>query len=369
MNGCNLAKVLLAGETNKCCNVCSFAEKKRKEGNVMTRILLIVTTLALVATTAFADVTISLEKVGERVGNIQKVRVGYDANEPIRAFGLDLYTSGGGDIYEIDDYNVGDNNGYGIFPGRFREAGIDPADPNWATENYNPTAAGGDPDRQPGLGYYGITVEMGSLYTTGNEPSQVGTLFTIDVNMVDDNDIPITDCNLCVTINTTRGGVVNEDAEEVAVILPPGGDGAPADCIKLGEGECFPSTDPNYPQWVAFGKPDCWCNPRQCHGDAGGTPNPEGSAKAGYFYVGYEDLNTLIPAWQVKEPPKGPGIATVTSPSTGIAGICADFSHDQEGSAKAGYFRVGYRDLNILIASWQVKEAPKGPGIPTDCPD
>lgn len=31
--------------------------------------------------------------------------------------------------------------------------------------------------------------------------------------------------------------------------------------------DCFPSNHPDYPTWVAVGKPDCWCCPTQCHGD------------------------------------------------------------------------------------------------------
>ncbi len=31
--------------------------------------------------------------------------------------------------------------------------------------------------------------------------------------------------------------------------------------------ECFPSTHPDYANWVTVGKPDCWCCPTQCNGD------------------------------------------------------------------------------------------------------
>ena len=50
-------------------------------------------------------------------------------------------------------------------------------------------------------------------------------------------------------------------------------------------------------------------------------------------------------------------------------GICADFAHDQVGSDKAGFCRVGPSDLNILVANWLKKEPPKGPGIQPDCLD
>jgi len=125
--------------------------------------------------------------------------------------------------------------------------------------------------------------------------------------------------------------------------------------------ECFPSCHKDYAQWVSVSKPDCWCYPRQCHGDADGKA--QGSEKTGIYYVGTNDLNILIAAWQVKEPPNGPGIASIQN------GICADFARDQQGSAKTGLMRVSTNDLNILIANWLVKEPPKGPGTELDCLD
>jgi hypothetical protein len=112
---------------------------------------------------------------------------------------------------------------------------------------------------------------------------------------------------------------------------------------------------------MAAGKPDCWCNPRQCHGDVDGAVG--GSSKAGYYYVGPADLNVLIASWLLKEPPHGPGIGSAGN------GICADFAHDEGGSAKSGYYRVGPSDLNILIANWLKKEPPHGRGVSPDCLD
>jgi hypothetical protein len=125
--------------------------------------------------------------------------------------------------------------------------------------------------------------------------------------------------------------------------------------------DCYPSCRKDYNEWVAVGKPDCWCCPRQCHGDA--DCERGGSAKTGYYSVGPSDLNLLVKAWMVKELPLGPGIASVPN------GICADFAHDQGGSAKTGYYRVGPSDLNILVANWLRKEPPRGPGVKADCVD
>jgi hypothetical protein len=125
--------------------------------------------------------------------------------------------------------------------------------------------------------------------------------------------------------------------------------------------DCFPACHPDYDDWVDVGKPDCWCNPLQCHGDADGELG--GSPKTGQYSVGPADLNVLISGWGVKQPPHGPGIETV------LNGICADFAHDLGGSAKTGCYRVGPTDLNILIANWLKKEPPFDRGLVADCLD
>jgi len=137
---------------------------------------------------------------------------------------------------------------------------------------------------------------------------------------------------------------------------------------------CFPTDHRYFCEWFNVGRPDCWCYPRQCHGD---TDNKtEGGPKTGYYYVHFNDLNVLLAGWNVREPalppiPSGPGIVTCTAPS-GVPCVCADFKHDQEGGAKTGYYRVHFNDLNILIASWNILEPapppiPSGPGVKTDC--
>lgn len=122
---------------------------------------------------------------------------------------------------------------------------------------------------------------------------------------------------------------------------------------------CLPESHEDYLEWMSLGRPDCWCYPRQCHGDADGLK--EGGDKTGYYHVGPADLNILIAAWQIKERPMGPGIASIEN------GICADFAHDLAGSDKTGFCRVGPSDLNILVQNWLVKEPPDGPGVDPDC--
>ena len=126
--------------------------------------------------------------------------------------------------------------------------------------------------------------------------------------------------------------------------------------------ECFPDSHDDYDEWKAVGYPDCWCNPRQCHGDADGLI--EGLAFIGETYVGGNDLEILNAAWGVYEPPKGPGIASIPN------GICADFDHAEEGLPFIGLSRVGGNDLSIFVANYKIYEAEtQGHGTPDDCLD
>ena len=83
----------------------------------------------------------------------------------------------------------------------------------------------------------------------------------------------------------------------------------------------------------------------------------------GYYYVHFKDLSLLLTAWNIKEPPDGPGMNWPDS------NICADLGHDIEYIENRGYYRVHFNDLNILLAYWNVKEPPDGPGIEPNCLD
>ncbi|MDH4240320.1 MAG: hypothetical protein OEW48_12225, partial [Phycisphaerae bacterium] len=211
----------------------------------------------------------------------------------------------------------------------------------------------------------GVTLEAASLYApvgpgSPNAPAKSGDLAEI---IVDANS------TLCITANVSRAGatgVVMENPDEVVTVnvaclfvnVPK--PELPTDCYQ---------NEADYDQFLEVGSPTCWCYLRQCHGDADGLK--EGSAKAGYWFVGLNDLNILVSAWKVLEPavaptPSGPGITSVTD------GACADFDHLKEGSAKAGYWRVGLGDLNLLVANWKILEpavapTPSGPGVPGNC--
>jgi parallel beta-helix repeat protein len=109
--------------------------------------------------------------------------------------------------------------------------------------------------------------------------------------------------------------------------IAPGYDGLVyIEDIQLCAGKCLGECAPEYADWVAWGKPNCWCFKRQCRGDADGV-------KTGGVWVQTYDLNLLKSAFNkadtiVKNIPNG---------------ICADLNH-----AKTGGVRVQTLDLNIL---------------------
>ena len=295
----------------------------------------------------------------EAEGSTAAIKYATDG-EKVRAFALDI-TVNEGTIDAISDFVRGEstaqNPGYGIFPGNFAryitvDAGTGEV-ASWDPNGYTPVADPCDPGALGGLGTNGITVEMGALYYptddgSPNAPPNSGTLFELTLSQ---------SATVTVALNEARGGVVLTNPDVAAVVdlgqatgVSVGGIVAAADLI--------PASHPDYADWVAVGKPTCWAYPRQCHGDADGLKE---ASKTGSYYVGLQDLNVLVAAWEVKEPPFGPGIVAVQN------GICADFARDQDGSSKTGFFRVGITDLNVLVANWLVKEAPDGPGVAGDC--
>jgi len=301
--------------------------------------------VALLASPVFAA-TVTVVPNGDLKADIMYNNNGQD----IAAFALDITVSGGAVITEVNDFHVGvsvvGSAGYGIFPANFDRFitvnGAGDVD-DWGVAGYTPVADVNDKGAAGGLGSSAITIELGALYKgDANKPAASGKLCSITVSA---------GCDVTLAENAIRGGIVLTNA------------GAPASVTLNGatipSGECLLPNAPGYAAWVAFGKPDCWCFMTQCHGDADGVT--EGSTITGKKRVFIADLNQLIAAWNVLEPPKGPGILSVPN------GICADFGHDQEGSGITGIKRVFISDLNILIANWNVLEPPKGPGVPKDC--
>jgi hypothetical protein len=114
--------------------------------------------------------------------------------------------------------------------------------------------------------------------------------------------------------------------------------------------DCFPHYYNAYDDWVAMGKPDCWCAPPygsgyQCDGDADGV-----NSGFPYYYRVYNgDLNLIVDNWmrKIDDPNLNP---------------CADVNHDDSGPPF--YYRVYNADLQIIIDHWMYKD----PNLPGDCP-
>jgi hypothetical protein len=108
--------------------------------------------------------------------------------------------------------------------------------------------------------------------------------------------------------------------------------------ILFTEPGCFPYAHPDYFEWLYVGKPDCWCYPRQCYGDADDLP-----AGKNNYWVSTPDLTILKAAWN-----KPLGLLVGNE-------ICADFDHLPAGKNN---YRVSTPDLTILKTYWNIPSGP-----------
>ncbi len=108
--------------------------------------------------------------------------------------------------------------------------------------------------------------------------------------------------------------------------------------MALATESCFPICHDDYAEWIYVGMPECWCYPRQCHGDA--DDDYQGKKK---YWVSTNDLDILVAAWN--------------KPLDDLVGnqICADFDHAAQGKKK---YRVSTNDLDILIDNWNQANLP-----------
>jgi hypothetical protein len=149
--------------------------------------------------------------------------------DQLRAVGLDITADGGANITAVGDVNPA----YWVYPGSIdiNESGV--------IEGYGSAVADVceyPTGTLPGLNSYGVTTEMGSLYSgDSNAPDDSGVLLTVTVDA---------DCTVTVTNNDRRGGVVLEDPDadpgdnlpiECAVVMDTCGD-CPEDCSSWNPG-------------------------------------------------------------------------------------------------------------------------------------
>jgi hypothetical protein len=116
-----------------------------------------------------------------------------------------------------------------------------------------------------------------------------------------------------------------EESEDMSFILF-----AEPDCLNRNAGE--------YADWVAWGRPKCWCYPRQCRGDIDGT-------QTGPFWVAIPDLAIFKQCFNQFVMPPGC--------------ICADLDH-----IPTGPFRVGIPDLAIFKTYFNQFVVPQCDQVP-----
>ena len=106
---------------------------------------------------------------------------------------------------------------------------------------------------------------------------------------------------------------------------------------------CLPTDFSTHNDWVALGRPACWCNPYQCDGDVDGAT--EGLAK---YRVSLYDFNAVVNNWQ----------KTIDDPTLDP---CADIDHRSAGPMQ---YRVYVDDMNTILTNWKKTDVD----LPGDCP-
>ena len=166
-----------------------------------------------------------------------------------------------------------------------------------------------------------FSICMGVLDQGGNQaagPASSANLVTIQLKGTADTTVTITGDTLRGPASGVVGSVLSSNLPLTVVVKL----GAPIECVK--------STASIYADWVAWGKPDCWCYERQCNGDINGKKEPIGTAQ-----VGATDLGIFKNAFG-----KNP-----TDLALVVNGICADLNHKKE---PIGVARVGATDLGTF---------------------
>jgi len=275
------------------------------------RKLCFVLTALLMTVPAFAGINISCSQVGtDLVAEVSYSMDGGDANLP-RAFGLDISVDSGATIDDLTDTDPC----FWVYPGTIVISGGD------VNDYGTPVAPNDAPGAQGDLGTGAITIEMGSLYAAEDPnhtdpPASSGVLFRIEVSA---------ECNVTIAGNSARGNVVLESTDEADVNY--------SGCL-IASSECY--TGPDYTEWVTVGKPDSWCYPKQCHGDA--TGGPEQYGRNNWVAVGLADFQVLAGGYNDN---------SYVDPATD-PWIAADFTHNAEQYGRNNWVRVGLADFQIL---------------------
>lgn len=288
----------------------------------MKKMLLVLAILAI-ATPAWAAVVITATDSGGGVATIS-----YDASGEgslVRAFALDITVTGSATITAA---GVVDPN-YWVHPGSMTFWAGDVNSEGTAVCDANVYAG-----TLPGLDTNGLTLEMATLYVGANTPDNSGALCTVTVD---------SGCSLSVAVNSIRGAVVLEDGTVPTVDVTTG-----ATNIPISFGDCY--TGPDVTAWEDRLKPDSWCNPRQCHGDADGLLD-ETRGKLDYW-VSYGDLDLYLDGFPID--------TTLYVDEANDPWIAADFDHEIDDTRGKLDYYVSYGDLDIYLA-WFPIDSTIGP--------
>ena len=298
----------------------------------MKKIIFLIVAASVLVVPAWAAVNITCDvqqiyQNGEWI-DTDTVIIGFDAigeANNVRAFALDIQLvkpTGDPDAApKVVDYTAL-NADFWVYPGS-----IDINEAGEVNDVGTPIADICDlpSDTLPGLNKVGgVTIEMGSLYVGEfNEPDPCAVLIELIIS---------DDCNIIITENFSRGGVVEEG--------PPSKNGDP--CLPSEKSKRTAPKDPaTKAQWRSVGSPDCWLrfkNPRQCHGDADGLSETKQTS-----WVYTNDRAILNAAWNKT-------YAVIAGQTHGgVPLICADFDHLSETKAVV---RVYTNDRGILNANW-----------------
>jgi hypothetical protein len=162
-----------------------------------------------------------------------------------------------------------------------------------------------------------FSISMGVLDQTGIQgagPASTTNLIVIQLKKGSSDETTIT-----IAGDTLRGPASGVVGSVLTSNLPI--------TVKFGCGSCLRCSAPEYPDWVAWGKPVCWCYARQCRGDVNGKKEQIGTSQ-----IGATDLALFKNAY-------GKNNAALTLV---VGGICSDLNHQKE---PIGNLRVGATDL------------------------
>ena len=171
-----------------------------------------------------------------------------------------------------------------------------------------------------------FSISAGVLDQAGGQAAgpASATLITIQLKGIADGGqttVTITGDTLRGPASGVVGSVLTSNLPQTVVVK---GKVTPTDCVK--------STASFYNDWVAWGKPACWCFERQCRGDINGKKD----GVAVKYWVSGTDLGLFKAAYAKSD----------AALKLVAGGICSDLNHKADGVAVK--YRASGTDLGIF---------------------